>query len=129
PTGCPGGEGALSPASGCLQDPKVCGVCVGAATNVLRQGPAVRTCKEGEKIMSTAAKLDAGVLTVEGDDVVGSIGQRMREILSRDLSRRGFVVAISGGIDSAVCAALAVSAVGAKRVYGLLLPEKDSSGF
>src|SRR5690606_1209508 len=38
-------------------------------------------------------------------------------------------VAISGGIDSSVCAALAVESVGAKRVFGLLLPERDSSGF
>jgi NAD+ synthase len=37
------------------------------------------------------------------------------------------VVAISGGIDSSVCAALSVAALGSKRVYGLLLPEQDSS--
>jgi NAD+ synthase len=37
------------------------------------------------------------------------------------------VVAISGGIDSSVCAALAVRALLPKRVYGLLLPERDSS--
>lgn len=43
------------------------------------------------------------------------------------LRRRGLVVAISGGIDSACVAALAVRAIGAKRVHGLLLPEKDSS--
>jgi NAD+ synthase len=51
----------------------------------------------------------------------------LREILSRDLSRRGLVVAISGGIDSSVCAGLAVKAIGAKKVFGLLLPERDSS--
>ncbi|WP_258868245.1 NAD(+) synthase [Alkalilimnicola ehrlichii] len=37
------------------------------------------------------------------------------------------VVAISGGIDSAVCASLAVQALGAGKVFGLLLPERDSS--
>ncbi|WP_411831858.1 NAD(+) synthase [Pseudoxanthomonas mexicana] len=47
---------------------------------------------------------------------------------ARDLKRRGLVVAMSGGIDSSVCAALAVRAVGAERVFGLLLPERDSSG-
>jgi NAD+ synthase len=52
---------------------------------------------------------------------------RLREILAKDLNRRGLVVAMSGGIDSSVCAALAVRAVGAERVYGLLLPERDSS--
>ena len=43
------------------------------------------------------------------------------------LRRRGLVVAISGGIDSSVCAALAVRALGPRRVYGLLLPEPESS--
>jgi NAD+ synthase len=45
----------------------------------------------------------------------------------RGFRRRGCVVAISGGIDSSVCAALAVAAVGGDRVFGLLLPERDSS--
>jgi len=34
---------------------------------------------------------------------------------------------MSGGIDSSVCAALSVQALGADKVYGLLLPERDSS--
>lgn len=57
------------------------------------------------------------------------IGGWMVEALARRLHRRGFVVAISGGIDSSVCAALAVRAVGAGKVFGLLMPERDSSGF
>jgi len=70
---------------------------------------------------------DAGVLALDADATIARIGLRLREILARDLSRRGFVVAMSGGIDSSVCAALAVRAVGPERVYGLLLPERDSS--
>jgi NAD+ synthase len=42
------------------------------------------------------------------------------------LRRRGLVVAMSGGVDSSVCAALAVRALGAGRVFGLFLPEHDS---
>ena len=57
----------------------------------------------------------------------GRIEERMREIV-RGFRRRGCVVAISGGIDSSVCAALSVRALGASRVFGLLLPERDSSG-
>ncbi len=55
------------------------------------------------------------------------IAGKLRHALTHDLNRRGLVVAISGGIDSSVSAALAVRAVGPKRVYGLLLPERVSS--
>lgn len=67
------------------------------------------------------------VLNIDGDEVIETITSRMREILSKDLHRRGLVIAISGGIDSSVSAALCVKAVGVKKVYGLLLPETDSS--
>lgn len=71
--------------------------------------------------------LDDHVLHIDADAAITVICTRMRDILARDLSRRGFVVAMSGGIDSSVCAALAVRAIGPERVYGLLLPERDSS--
>lgn len=54
------------------------------------------------------------------------IGVRLREILSRDLKRRGLVIGLSGGIDSSVTAALAVRALGPGRVFGLLMPERHS---
>ena len=44
-----------------------------------------------------------------------------------DFHRRGFVVALSGGIDSSVTAALCVRAVGAERVFGLHMPERASA--
>jgi NAD+ synthase len=40
----------------------------------------------------------------------------------RDASAKGAVVALSGGIDSAVVGALCVKALGKERVFGLLLP-------
>ncbi len=67
------------------------------------------------------------VLTLDFEHEVEKIAQRMRQILSQDLHRRGFIIAMSGGIDSSVCAALAVKALGVKKVFGLLMPEKDSS--
>jgi NAD+ synthase len=51
---------------------------------------------------------------------------RLRDILSHDLKRRGLVVGLSGGIDSSVTAALAVRAFGPGRVFGLLMPERQS---
>jgi NAD+ synthase len=44
----------------------------------------------------------------------------------RDLRRKGLVVAVSGGIDSSTCVALAARALGAKRVFAVLMPERDS---
>lgn len=39
----------------------------------------------------------------------------------------GVVIGLSGGIDSSVCAALAVKALGKDKVHGLILPTKTTS--
>jgi len=44
-----------------------------------------------------------------------------------DLKRRGVVIGVSGGIDSAVALALCNRAVGKDKIIGLLLPESESS--
>jgi NAD+ synthase len=44
-----------------------------------------------------------------------------------DVKRRGAVVALSGGIDSSVVGALCARALGPDHVFGLLMPERDSS--
>jgi len=77
--------------------------------------------------VNTRQEFSSDVLKLNEDQEIEKISARLREILSKDLRRRGLIIAISGGIDSAVCAALCVKAVGAKKVYGLLLPETDSS--
>jgi NAD+ synthase len=46
----------------------------------------------------------------------------------RGLGRRGAVVAVSGGVDSGVVAALCVRAMGPQRVLCLRLPERDIGG-
>ena len=71
--------------------------------------------------------LDERVLDMDADAVAERVCRRVRESLSRELSRRGLVIAMSGGIDSSVCAALCARALGPQRVYGLLLPERESS--
>jgi NAD+ synthase len=70
--------------------------------------------------------MDAKVLELNLNAVADAAGEKMREYIGR-MGRRGAVVAISGGIDSSVCAALSVRALGKERVFCLLLPERDSS--
>jgi NAD+ synthase len=43
------------------------------------------------------------------------------------LHRTGYVIGLSGGIDSTVTAHLAAEAVGPERVYGVIMPEVESS--
>jgi NAD+ synthase len=71
--------------------------------------------------------MDKNVLALDEAAEIDKITRRIRELLQKDLKKRGLVVAISGGVDSAVCAALSVQAVGTGKVFGLLLPEHDSS--
>lgn len=67
------------------------------------------------------------VLAFDADGEVLRIADWMRDMLRSCLHRRGVVVAVSGGIDSSVSAALAVAAIGKDRVLALLMPERDSS--
>lgn len=54
------------------------------------------------------------------------IAEQIRSYLTRT-RRKGLVVALSGGIDSSAVAALAVHALGPERVFGLHMPERESS--
>ena len=66
-------------------------------------------------------------LKIDVAHVVERICAEIRKSLRTKLKKRGLIIAISGGVDSAVCAALCVKAIGAEKVQGLLLPETDSS--
>jgi len=65
-------------------------------------------------------------LRLDLDQVTGQITSALRHQVGEVLRRSGIVVAMSGGVDSSVCAALAAAAVGARRVLGLSLPERES---
>ena len=71
--------------------------------------------------------IDASVFDLDYPAEADRIAEGIRSALRDVLHRRGLVIAMSGGIDSSVCAALAVHALGPKKVYGLLLPERDSA--
>ncbi|MGD9752508.1 MAG: NAD(+) synthase, partial [Acidimicrobiia bacterium] len=62
-------------------------------------------------------------LAAEADRIV----EAMRRSVRGTMKRKGAVLGLSGGIDSSVCAALAVRAFGADKVMGLHMPEADSA--
>ncbi len=69
------------------------------------------------------------ILIIENiETVANTIIDSLRRGVTGKLKRRGAVVGISGGIDSSVVLALSAKAFGLKRVLGVMLPEKDSSG-
>jgi NAD+ synthase len=67
------------------------------------------------------------MLEIDPARVTAQIGEAVRAQVLDHLRRRGVVVGLSGGIDSSVVAALCARALGAQRVLGLLMPERDSS--
>jgi NAD+ synthase len=77
--------------------------------------------------LASELRLHPDILAIDPGAEAARIASRMVAAVGTELRRRGVVVAISGGVDSAVCAALAVRAFGASRVYGLMLPERDSA--
>ncbi len=67
-----------------------------------------------------ALKIDAAL---ESEKAAQFVVEHTRD----KLRRRGVVVGLSGGIDSAVMASLAVKAMGKENVFGLIMPEKESN--
>jgi NAD+ synthase len=65
------------------------------------------------------------VLDFDAEATAQRLAARLREA-TLTLKRRGVVVALSGGIDSSCVAALGVRALGADRVFGLMMPDRDS---
>ncbi|MEW6375906.1 MAG: NAD(+) synthase, partial [Thermodesulfobacteriota bacterium] len=51
----------------------------------------------------------------------------MKKTVLKDYRRKGAVVGLSGGVDSALTATLSVKTFGKERVLGLILPEMESS--
>jgi NAD+ synthase len=68
------------------------------------------------------------ILKIDPATVAEELVANLRRDVRQKLRRSGAVVGISGGVDSSVVLALCVRALGPKRVVGVMMPEKDSSG-
>lgn len=77
--------------------------------------------------MSAPAGFSPEVLRLDAAKEVRKITDVIARLLTKQLRRRGVVLGLSGGIDSSVAAALCVEALGKQRVFGLLMPERDSA--
>lgn len=72
-------------------------------------------------------EFSASILRLDAAASTAAIGETIRAAVQERLRRRGVVVGLSGGVDSAVVAGLCARAIGGDRVLGLLMPERDSS--
>ena len=61
------------------------------------------------------------------ESVVQSIQNFIHEQVYDNFRKRGVVVGISGGIDSALAVKLCCNAIGKENVLGIILPEKESN--
>ncbi len=68
----------------------------------------------------------SAVLDLDCEREADRIGKVLLDYL-QSYRRKGFIVGLSGGIDSSVTLALCVKALGKERVFGLHMPERDSS--
>ncbi|MFX0195925.1 MAG: NAD(+) synthase [Candidatus Hodarchaeota archaeon] len=67
------------------------------------------------------------ILKIDPEEETEKISRFIHEMTLKDFKRRGVVVGLSGGIDSAVVSELCVRALGKERVLGIFLPEKESN--
>jgi NAD+ synthase len=66
------------------------------------------------------------VLVLDPAEETGRIVQSLRRSVLNVLRRRGAVVGISGGVDSAVVLALCVQAFGPEKIVAVMMPDRDS---
>lgn len=75
----------------------------------------------------TGWRVDIGFAAGEAEAEIARITAALHDTVLGQLRRRGAVVALSGGVDSSVVAALCARAFGADRVLGLFMNEAESA--
>lgn len=76
--------------------------------------------------MTNPGVISPQVFDMNYDREIDRIAHAIKDHLKK-WHRKGMVLGFSGGIDSSVAGALCVQALGPDRVFGLLMPERDSS--
>jgi NAD+ synthase len=77
--------------------------------------------------VTTHSTFSADILHLDLEAETERLTAWIRETVSKNLRRRGAVIGVSGGIDSAVVAFLCARALGSERIQILFTPEADSS--
>jgi NAD+ synthase len=77
--------------------------------------------------MSSTLAFSPDVLAIDAAGAAERIEASIRTLVFKRLKRKGVVIGLSGGVDSSTAAALCVRALGPERVFGLFMPEADSS--
>ncbi|MCK4235592.1 MAG: NAD(+) synthase [Candidatus Krumholzibacteria bacterium] len=67
------------------------------------------------------------IFEIDPEETALRIEKFIRDTVKHTYHGKGIVIGLSGGVDSAAACALSVRALGAERVCGLLLPERDSN--
>lgn len=83
----------------------------------------------GEKTMQVAKEMNINIMEELTRDI-GSVALNLRSFIKDQIvgfKKKGAVLGVSGGIDSAVALTLCVQELGKENVYGILLPEKESA--
>ena len=62
----------------------------------------------------------------EIEKTINSIENFVKDEISKKFQKQGAIIGISGGIDSAVMAAICAKSIGSEQILGLIMPEKES---
>lgn len=101
-----------------------------STTHGSQVGPGVVVIEAGEGSPQRATRTKVSPEIVEQLEINEQIWDALVLGMRDYVEKNGFksvILGLSGGIDSAVCAALAVDAIGANRVFGVSMPSNYSS--
>lgn len=73
----------------------------------------------------TKKPLSPDLLRIDAQDEAARIENWVLDMVGKRFRKKGAVIGLSGGVDSSVCAAICVKALGAERIIGIFTPERE----